>query len=234
MKIQEDLIVIMKHLIVTENELSRGMQPKDRLLILEALLKNITNTYTLDSSELQKWSELLDNLLIEGRKNMSTIKMTEYAQKLRKYRKKLENLNFALQAGINETQYHIDRAFNQKTNSKMKALLEPSFNVLEIYKQLLLLQDHLSDKTLRCPTCIIKHTLFAEALSEEAITLDDEGKYTNLLKKLTESIFLIRKTYILTNRNGYANMLKCIKKAILICEQFFNKMSPEEHKSINF
>jgi hypothetical protein len=48
------------------------------------------------------------------------------------------------------------------------------FNVREVTKQLLLLEDHMFDVTKRCNDCIKKHLMTVEALSEEAVTLDSQ------------------------------------------------------------
>jgi hypothetical protein len=48
----------------------------------------------------------------------------------------------------------------------------PAFNLREITKQMLLLEDHLSDDDKYCVDCIRKHFLVIEALAEESLTLD--------------------------------------------------------------
>jgi len=59
-------------------------------------------------------------------------------------------------------------------------LLDPAFNRREVAKQLVLLEDHLAHPRRRCPDCIRKHLLAAEAFSEEAVTLDTSGRYPDL------------------------------------------------------
>jgi len=49
---------------------------------------------------------------------------------------------------------------------------DPAFNVREIVKQMVLLEDHLSHRYKICPDCIRKHLLTIEALAEEATCLD--------------------------------------------------------------
>lgn len=53
----------------------------------------------------------------------------------------------------------------------MMPLMDPRFNMREVAKQLLLLEDHLTQPQRRCGDCIRKHFAMAEALSEEAMTL---------------------------------------------------------------
>ncbi len=50
-------------------------------------------------------------------------------------------------------------------------VMRPTQNMREIIKQLVLLEDHLFQKTKRCPDCIRKHMAFTEGLAEECATL---------------------------------------------------------------
>ena len=49
---------------------------------------------------------------------------------------------------------------------------DPAFNVREIVKQMILLEDHLIHKNKICSDCIRKHLMTIEALAEEATCLD--------------------------------------------------------------
>src|SRR5690606_32813217 len=53
-------------------------------------------------------------------------------------------------------------------------LLDPTFNLRECAKQLLLVEDHLFHPYKRCPDCIRKHLMTVEAFAEEARTLNFE------------------------------------------------------------
>ncbi len=55
--------------------------------------------------------------------------------------------------------------------ASMLPLQEPEFNLREVTKHLLLLEDHLFHADRRCPDCIWKHLLTAEAFVDEACTL---------------------------------------------------------------
>lgn len=54
------------------------------------------------------------------------------------------------------------------------SLTDPLFNLREIVKQMLLLEDHLLHPYKSCPDCIRKHLLTIEALAEEATSLDQD------------------------------------------------------------
>jgi len=63
-------------------------------------------------------------------------------------------------------------------------LTDPLFNLREIAKHLILLEDHLVHPRKRCLDCIQKHLLTVEALAEEATALDQTGVYREFAEKL--------------------------------------------------
>ncbi len=67
---------------------------------------------------------------------------------------------------------------------KLDKVFNPEFNMREIGKQMILLEDHLFNPYRRCNDCITKHTLMIEALIEEAITLDENRMYEKQLQDL--------------------------------------------------
>ena len=77
----------------------------------------------------------------------------------------------------------------KKTASQdLLPILDPAFNIREIFKQLVLLEDHLSQPRKRCLDCCWKHLLCAEALAEEGVTLDVNHEHSAILDGLAESI----------------------------------------------
>lgn len=56
----------------------------------------------------------------------------------------------------------------------------PRFNVREIAKQLILLEQHLLEKDKYCPDCITKHLLTIEALADECQLLDSRQDWCAL------------------------------------------------------
>jgi hypothetical protein len=81
-----------------------------------------------------------------------------------------------------------------RSEPQMK-IFEPLHNLREMSKQLLLLEDHLAHPAKFCPDCIRKHLLGAEALAEEAITLDKDGQYKDLLGSLPMQVRQISKDF---------------------------------------
>lgn len=68
-------------------------------------------------------------------------------------------------------------------------LMDPEHNIREIIKQVVLLEDHCAHGDSKfCEDCVTKHAMAAEALAEEAITLDTSNKYSNVLGPLANLI----------------------------------------------
>lgn len=229
----KDTCKIVKTMILIENELSRGQQATDRMLFLEALVKEVKIEYcAANQTTLFKIAEKLNNILINARLVTTKEKMQLISQDLRKVRKMLEKFDFSYTTPKSNVSASAARAFNRKTKDKMRPLLEPMFNVLEIYKQLLLLVDHLSDKSLRCLTCILKHTLFIEALTEEAIGLDCKGIYLNDLNEILRKVKLIRNLYIKEKRNSYCKIVLIVKDTIKLSQKMIDKLSQKDKLKI--
>ena len=68
------------------------------------------------------------------------------------------------------------------------SLMHPQFNMREIAKQMVLLEDHLAHTNKHCPDCIRKHLLTIEALAEEAVALDQEGTYRETGERCAEAV----------------------------------------------
>jgi hypothetical protein len=87
-----------------------------------------------------------------------------------------------------------------KSCTDLLPVLDPMYNMREICKQLILLEDHLFQKEKRCHDCICKHFLTIEALAEEAITLDKHQKYTEL-NDIPTKVRKITKKYITNHKD---------------------------------
>lgn len=66
------------------------------------------------------------------------------------------------------------------------SLTHPRFNLREIAKQMILLEDHLAHPYKHCPDCIRKHLLTIEAFAEEAVSLDTVGVYRDFAGEIAE------------------------------------------------
>jgi len=101
------------------------------------------------------------------------------------------------------------------SGSKLLPVMDPMYNMREICKQSILLEDHLFQKKKRCRDCCIKHQLTIEALAEEAITLDKEGKCRDLYD-LPDKIRTLQKDFI-SNRdpNEIAQEYRKVRKSLM-------------------
>jgi len=69
---------------------------------------------------------------------------------------------------------NVNNGNNMKTmnESVLLPVMDFRFNVREICKQIILLEDHLTHPSKRCMDCCVKHFLTIEAFAEELLTLD--------------------------------------------------------------
>ena len=77
--------------------------------------------------------------------------------------------------------------FRAELERRRLPLTHPQFNLREIAKQMVLLEDHLAHASKHCPDCIRKHLLTIEAFAEEAVALDAEGQYRELGTQCAEA-----------------------------------------------
>jgi hypothetical protein len=63
---------------------------------------------------------------------------------------------------------------------------DPRFNLREIAKQLILLEEHLLEPRKYCPDCISKHLLNIEALAEECQSLDGKQQWCDLAQSFAD------------------------------------------------
>ena len=83
---------------------------------------------------------------------------------------------------------------NKKTKKhSIYPVMNPLFNLREIAKQLILLEDHISHREKRCPDCILKHSYTVEALIDECICLDKKMNYCSITADLNNRYHEIAK-----------------------------------------
>lgn len=66
------------------------------------------------------------------------------------------------------------------------SIFDPRFNMREIAKHLILLEDHLFHKNKHCIDCISKHFLTIEAFAEETRTLDKTLEFEDEVQKVLQ------------------------------------------------
>lgn len=82
-----------------------------------------------------------------------------------------------------------------------------SFNLREVIKNMLLLEDHLFHPKKRCVECISKHFLLIEGLAEEAVTLQaDDKSVPKAMKLLAEHIRKVHAEYLARHESDSTNV----------------------------
>lgn len=107
---------------------------------------------------------------------------------------------------------------NSTNNNKgLLPVLDTNFNLREICKQCILLEDHLTQKEKRCVDCCIKHFLAIEALSEEALSLDKDKQVFDKIEYLPNKIREIQKKWVENKENSHecSQMLRSIRKELM-------------------
>jgi hypothetical protein len=111
---------------------------------------------------------------------------------------------------------------------KLYPVLDPRFNMREVSKQCLLLEDHLNNDRKRCFDCIRKHFLIVDGLLEEAISLEKDLKERDMYRKRFLDWVELEKYYSRDPRNG--NVMDIVSKNIRVfrkplVEQYFDIVS---------
>lgn len=83
--------------------------------------------------------------------------------------------------------------YHEHSTATLLPVMDPLHNLREICKQCILLEDHLVQPPKRCTDCIAKHSLFIEALGEEAVALDKHGDHLELTSTISPTIRAIYK-----------------------------------------
>lgn len=99
-----------------------------------------------------------------------------------------------------------------------RELTDPMFNLREITKQLVLLEDHLAHPYKVCQDCIRKHLLTIEAFAEEGSAMAVNGE--SLVVKLSEGLAEIARLWMTRIADGEAlkpigNEVRTLRKKIM-------------------
>lgn len=93
-------------------------------------------------------------------------------------------------------------------------LRDPRYNLREVAKQWLLLEEHLTDPGKYCRDCIVKHAALAEAYAGEAFQLDSGRQYTALIAEARSACDRI-KTALLAESPDVASIVRQARKQLL-------------------
>lgn len=135
---------------------------------------------------------------------------------------------------VSSTESYENNILKKNQISKEKELLpilNYKFNLREITKQIILLEDHLINEKKQCHDCIIKHFLAIEALSEEALTLNKNLTKESKMYSLPDEIRILQKLWYDnkdTKSIETAQKLRKIRKIYM--EDSFDVVFDEEAK----
>jgi len=82
------------------------------------------------------------------------------------------------------------------TGDDLYPVLDPRFNLREVAKHMILLEDHLFQTKRRCDDCINKHRLTLEAFLEEALTLDKSGELRPTINNILNQFKDVMKEFV--------------------------------------
>ena len=91
-------------------------------------------------------------------------------------------------------------------------LRDPRFNMREVCKQLILLEQHLTDPRRQCPDCIGKHLMCAEGLAEEAAMLDGNGELGEYPARVAAQIRVLAAATPQTDPRALARAVRNLRK----------------------
>lgn len=112
--------------------------------------------------------------------------------------------------------------------SDLHPILDPRFNMREVAKQCLLLEDHLNNKKKRCLDCIKKHFLIIDGLLEEAVSLEKDNSKRDFYRELYVEWVKIEKMYSvksldLNNIDDVSKLIRIFRKPLV--EDYFDIVS---------
>ena len=131
------------------------------------------------------------------------------SQDVRTLRKDIAKKYYTCDKNITEDK--LRKFVNHKCNKDILPVLDPEFNIREIVKNILLLENHIMHKENRCLQCLRKHSCLIEAFLEEAMTIDKHYKHLKLLKPMPKQVRKIQKM-IIGGRENYYDIVKELRK----------------------
>lgn len=212
------LMVIIQNLLQIEDKLFNAEHRcsnciKEKVLRVECEVDSLMQTDHKEDEFLYQILRELPNQLRKLQKKMikckTDKKFCKLSQDVRVIRKKLVNNYYNCDKNIcykKQTKFVV-----HKCPRKIMPVLNPAFNIREVVKNILLLEDHLLDPDRRCMDCIKKHSLIIEGFLEEAITIDKKQKYVKLLKPFPKKMRKIQ-SMIIDGREKYLDIVKELRK----------------------
>ena len=113
-------------------------------------------------------------------------------------------------------------------DEKLHPILNPEYNMREVSKQCLLLEDHLNNTKKRCYDCIRKHFLTIDGFLEEAVSLEKDNIKRKYYRDLHLQWIKYEKQFAKNSKDS--NNLDNVSKEIRIfrkplVEKYFDNVS---------
>ena len=113
---------------------------------------------------------------------------------------------------------------------KLHPILDPAFNMREVSKQCLLLEDHLNNVRKRCFDCIRKHFLLVDGLLEESVSLEKDNIERQKYRDLYLKWISLEKIYANAKNGDYPMVCDELSKRIRtfrkpLVEEYFDLVS---------
>lgn len=195
----------VKSLLLVEDALMKGLgNAKPKLALAESMLAAQMRESSLDCAMIEPIMEAVSKIDASGGRAVG--------QQVRNARKRLTKAIQTCWSNAPPSKEWIDARIQRKTPSPMESVLDVRCNLREVYKNALLLEDHLEHKRKRCLQCIKKHSLLIEAYVDEAYTLDVKQKHTRLLHGLRSLILDVQK--LVVSRSNYAQALEKVRQIV--------------------
>lgn len=107
------------------------------------------------------------------------------------------------------------RVSGRKASQDLLPIMSPKFNLREVVKQCVLLEDHLFHPKKRCADCIAKHFLTIEALLEEAVSLDKKKEVDADLSGLADRLRVLQMAWVSGADHGWiAQAVRGLRKGL--------------------
>jgi len=218
-KITNDKIMyIIKDLIQIEDKLFQFERRcldciKEKCMAVESHVDCLLQSDHKEDEFLYPILKDLPNVLRKLQKKITQCKcdkkFCKFSQDVRKIRKELIHNYYNADKSIDYSK--MKRTVNHKCPRQIMPVLNPVFNIREVVKNILLLEDHLRDPDRRCYDCILKHSMIIEGFLEEAVTIDKKRKYVELLKPLPKKMREIQ-ALLVKGREGYYDAATKLRK----------------------
>ena len=148
--------------------------------------------------------------------------------KSRNKKKRINNSKSLPNSNVKKQLQRMGTSCSKSSCKNSLPIFSPQFNMREVTKQCLLLEDHLNNVEKQCPDCIRKHFLIIDAYLEEAVGLETDVSKRDQLRELFVNWVEIEKLYVKDPKSP-KNLDQCSRKIRIfrkpLVEKYFSSVS---------